>query len=188
MGRGSGACCLQVIEKIETLLKNHYGRSDFVLSDHYDFFAGTSTGAIIAACLCLGMTATDILHLYAEGAEKMFSSASLGKRFIHQRAMNSPAFSLLKEIFAEDDGSPILLSSKKLRTLLMVVTRNATTGSPWPVTNNPRAKYNDPSLPQCNLNIPLWQLVRASTAWLRLISPRKRSCWETRRSSLWTAP
>ena len=159
-----GVFALQVIEKIETLLKNHYGRSDFVLSDHYDFFAGTSTGAIIAACLCLGMTATDILHLYAEGAEKMFSSASLGKRFILARYDSLPLSLQLKEIFAEDDGSPILLSSKKLRTLLMVVTRNATTGSPWPVTNNPRAKYNDPSLPQCNLNIPLWQLVRASTA------------------------
>ena len=26
------------------------------------------------------------------------------------------------------------------------------------------AKYNDPALEDCNLNLPLWQLVRASTA------------------------
>jgi patatin-like phospholipase/acyl hydrolase len=42
--------------------------------------------------------------------------------------------------------------------------RNATTGSAWPVTNNPKAKYNREDHPECNLKIPLWQLVRASTA------------------------
>jgi uncharacterized protein len=48
--------------------------------------------------------------------------------------------------------------------------RNATTDSPWPIWNNPKAKYNvrcrEDGQPRdnCNLEIPLWQLVRASTA------------------------
>jgi hypothetical protein len=42
--------------------------------------------------------------------------------------------------------------------------RNHSTGSPWPVSNNPAAKFNDPNSPECNLKIPVWQLVRASTA------------------------
>jgi hypothetical protein len=46
----------------------------------------------------------------------------------------------------------------------MMVMRNHTTDSPWPVSNNPRARYNDRERPDCNLNLPLWQLVRASTA------------------------
>ena len=46
----------------------------------------------------------------------------------------------------------------------MVVVRNHSTGSAWPLTNNPDANFNDPSRPDCNLNIPLWELVRASTA------------------------
>jgi len=47
----------------------------------------------------------------------------------------------------------------------MVVLRNATTDSPWPLTNNPNAKYNQPECgAENNLNIPLWQVVRASTA------------------------
>jgi hypothetical protein len=46
----------------------------------------------------------------------------------------------------------------------MMVLRNATTDSPWPLTNNPAAKYNDGTRPGCNLKLPLWQLVRASTA------------------------
>jgi len=54
--------------------------------------------------------------------------------------------------------------------LLAVIMRNATTGSAWPVTNNPHAKFNQrvdergQPFPACNLDLPLWQLVRASTA------------------------
>src|SRR5882757_5466970 len=46
----------------------------------------------------------------------------------------------------------------------MIVLRNATTDSPWPLPNNPKAKYNLPDRPGSNLELPLWQLVRASTA------------------------
>ena len=48
--------------------------------------------------------------------------------------------------------------------VLLVVTRNLSTDSPWPVSSNPYAKYNQTDSADCNLNIPLWQLVRASTA------------------------
>jgi hypothetical protein len=56
------------------------------------------------------------------------------------------------------------LGDTRLRTLLMMVMRNHTTDSPWPVSNNPRAYYNDRNRRDCNLDLPLWQLVRASTA------------------------
>jgi hypothetical protein len=61
-------------------------------------------------------------------------------------------------------GADTTLGSEKLRTLLMMVMRNATTDSPWPLSNNPKAKYNDAARADCNLQLPLWQLVRASTA------------------------
>jgi hypothetical protein len=66
----------------------------------------------------------------------------------------------LKDTF----GAGTTLSPEHLRCLLVVVMRNATTDSAWPVSSNPAAKFNDRALPDCNLNIPLWQLVRASTA------------------------
>jgi uncharacterized protein len=56
------------------------------------------------------------------------------------------------------------LGAEDLRSLLLIVTRNTTTDSPWPVSNNPLARYNDRNRADCNLQIPLWQLVRASTA------------------------
>ena len=51
-----------------------------------------------------------------------------------------------------------------MRTLLALVLRNATTDSPWPLCNNPYAKYNEVTRRDNNLQFPLWQLVRASTA------------------------
>jgi hypothetical protein len=56
------------------------------------------------------------------------------------------------------------LGSDRVRTLLMLTLANATTDSPWPVSNNPFARYNDPIHPYTNAFIPLWQLVRASSA------------------------
>src|SRR6185369_2502818 len=40
--------------------------------------------------------------------------------------------------------------------------RNTTTGSPWPLSSNPAARYNLGAA--SNLDLPLWQLVRASSA------------------------
>jgi len=54
-----------------------------------------------------------------------------------------------------------------------VVMRNATTDSPWPVSNNPYAKFNDRALSDCNLDLPLWQLVRASTAAPTFFAPEE---------------
>jgi hypothetical protein len=74
---------------------------------------------------------------------------------------------MLKRILSEKTGEGVhTLGSAKLRTLLMFVLRNATTDSPWPISNNPRAKYNDLAVrgDDSNLHLPLWQLVRSSTA------------------------
>lgn len=38
--------------------------SDAVLADYFDYVAGTSTGAIIAACLSVGMSVDDVRQFY----------------------------------------------------------------------------------------------------------------------------
>jgi hypothetical protein len=85
------------------------------------------------------------------------------KRFLLQRVRSFYQADPLREKLQEVLGARTLGASD-LRCLLLVVTRNATTDSPWPVTNNPLARYNDVGRADCNLQIPLWQLVRASTA------------------------
>jgi uncharacterized protein len=155
-----GILSVEILAKIEELLREKTGgKKEFVLADYFDFFAGTSTGGIIAACLSWGMTVDRIRNFYLENGKEMFDKASLLKRHRYKFEDEKLSKRLQKEF--ETDTN---LGSEKLKTLLLLVMRNASTDSPWPVSNNPAAKYNDNKRDDCNLNLPLWQLVRASTA------------------------
>jgi hypothetical protein len=95
----------------------------------------------------------------------MFDKTNLYTRYIHNRFHDQKLAAKLQQVIADKIGEPIAtLGSDKLRTYLMLVLRNATTDSPWPLSNNPGAHYNARTRSDCNLNLPLWQLVRASTA------------------------
>lgn len=162
-----GMMTVEIIAALEDLLRKAqpFEKQDgFVLADYFDFIAGTSTGAILAACLSLGMPVSRIRDFYVNSGREMFDKASLLRKYRYKYTDQSLAGTLQAVI-----GEKTTLGSDTLRTLLMMVMRNATTDSPWPVSNNPFAKYNRPErrLPpheDCNLDIPLWQLVRASTA------------------------
>jgi len=153
-----GVITLEVLAAIEEIVRAKLG-PDAVLADYFDYVAGTSTGAIIAACLSVGMTVEDVRQFYVSSGPQMFSRAGMLRRF-HYKFEQDRLASQLQQVF----GSATTLGSERLRTLVMMVLRNATTDSPWPVCNNPDAYYNDPRRNDCNLNLPLWQLVRASTA------------------------
>ena len=155
-----GVMTLEVLRGIESTLQQELGRGgDFVLADYFDYMAGTSTGAIIATFLSLGWRVEDILRFYVEAGPAMFDRAGLLKRFRYKFEDEKLA-GLLKEQL----GAQTTLGDEKVRTLLMIVLRNATTDSPWPLSNNPRAKYNASDRPDANTRLPLWQIVRASTA------------------------
>jgi hypothetical protein len=159
-----GVLSLSVLQKIEDILKAKSGRKDFVLADYFDYIAGTSTGGIIAAGLSIGLPVKKITDFYLENGAQMFERASVLKR-LHYKFESEPLAEQLKNVL----GANTELGSPELRTLLLLVMRNATTDSPWPLSNNPYAKYNDdtyadPNRPDNNLKMPLWQLVRASTA------------------------
>jgi hypothetical protein len=164
-----GVFSLEVLLRIETLLREHFKDPKLILADHFDFIAGTSTGAIIATGLSWGMAVDEILDLYVRHGTTMFQLVPWYrpiKRFLVSRYEAKPLSDMLRRAFSEDGKGevPALLDSKRLKTLLLVVMRNHTTGSAWPVTNNPLAMYNDSDLPDCNLKVPLWKLVRASAA------------------------
>jgi hypothetical protein len=61
-------------------------------------------------------------------------------------------------------GAETTLGSDRLRILLLLVMRNASTDSPWLVSNNPGSPYNRRDRDDCNLDLKLWQLARASAA------------------------
>jgi patatin-like phospholipase/acyl hydrolase len=151
---------VEILAKIEDILRDKSGGGNFVLADYFDFFAGTSTGAIIAACLAWGMTVDRIRSFYLQNGAEMFDRAGLLERYYRHKFQSEKLCAQLQKEF----GAETTLGSDKLRTLLMMVMRNASTDSPWPVCNNPKARYNDRARADCNLNLPLWQLIRASTA------------------------
>lgn len=161
-----GLISIEVLAAMEKMLRQELRKPEsFVLGDYFDYIAGTSTGAIIATCLALGMKVDDIKQFYLESADLMFEKSSILAR-LRYKYEDEPLAKKIQEVFGQTTGEAMpLLGSDKLRTLLLMILRNATTDSPWPLSNNPKAKYNCPvDRPGCNLQLPLWQVVRASTA------------------------
>ena len=156
-----GVLTLEILLEIEQKLKAELKKDDsFRLSDYFDYIGGTSTGAIIAAGLSLGMSAAQLLTFYEEKGEAMFDKAFLLKK-VKYFYNDGPLVKELQKTFGTGD---IDLKTGNFKTLLLTVTMNRSTDSPWPISNNPFAKYNASDRPDCNLRIPLYQIVRASTA------------------------
>lgn len=169
-----GIFTLQVLARIEALLREEQHRPDLVLADVFDLIAGTSTGAIIAAFLSLGKPVADIEKLYVDFGPMMFRREPWYNQWKFKYRAEAVA-GFFREHFSEGDarGTPALMGSSRLRTLLLIIMRNATTGSPWPVSNNPASHYNDRSREDCNLDVPLWKLLRASTAAPTFFAPER---------------
>jgi hypothetical protein len=168
-GGTRGIFSLQILAKMEALLREKFGRPDMVLADHFDFIGGTSTGAIIAAALSWGEPVARIEKFYRDQSEKVFSRKTLWSR-LRSKYHAEELSNLLREFFSVE-GKPATLGTDRLRTLYLCVMRNASTGSAWIMTNNPRAKFNrrgppdkDGKVPPSNLDMELYKLIRASTA------------------------
>ncbi|MFT2010976.1 patatin-like phospholipase family protein [Pontibacter sp. 13R65] len=156
-----GVVTLEILLNLENQLKAELKKDNsFRLSDYFDYIGGTSTGAIIAAGLAMGMSVQQLLDFYEQKGEAMFDKAFLLKR-VKYFYNDGPLLKELQDTFGKGD---IDLKSGAFKTLLLVVTMNRSTDSPWPISNNPNAKYNQPDRADCNLRMPLYQLVRASTA------------------------
>jgi uncharacterized protein len=155
-----GIITLHVLLELETQLRDSLEAGpEFRLCDAFDYIGGTSTGAIIAAGLARGMPVSELIGFYRETGPLMFD-----KRWLLARCKSLYRTEPLAEQLKARFGETTLLGSEQLRSLLLVVTRNSSTDSAWPVSSNPLAKYNAVGRKDCNLQIPLWQLVRASTA------------------------
>jgi patatin-like phospholipase/acyl hydrolase len=152
-----GILSLEIMGAMEKMLRDKLGDPNLVLADFFDYVAGTSTGAIIATCIARGMAVDDIKKFYLTSGPAMFTRAGVLDRF-RNKYKDEALAQQLRDVL----GANTTLGSDDLRTLLMIVMRNASTDSHWPLCNNPAAKYNNRT--PSNLNMPLWQLVRASTA------------------------
>jgi hypothetical protein len=155
-----GILTLEILAEMELQLAAITGTGDrFRLCQFFDYIAGTSTGAIIAAGLALGMSTSELIAFYKSIGPQMFEKDHRLDRLRHVYS-GDPLTERLQSKF----GVETTLHPDRLRCLLLVVTRDVITDSPWPISSSPVSKCNDRQRADCNLQIPLWRLVRASTA------------------------
>ena len=162
---GGGLCGLipaEALILIEKQLDDLTGKQ-LPLCDRFDLIGGTSTGAILAAGLCLGMKASDLRDFYLKFGKEIFTKVFLPIRFWHSYP-SEPLERRLKDKFGESTN----LGSPKLRTNILIVAKNASLGTTWFFTNNPKGKYFG-----TNAALPLWQIVRASSAAPTYFPPQK---------------
>ena len=75
-----GLMSVEILAKIEAVLRDRSGNRKLLLADYFDFVCGTSTGAIIATCIAIGMEVEQIRAFYLQSGPLMFEKASLVNR------------------------------------------------------------------------------------------------------------
>lgn len=158
-----GILSLGLLQKVENILRErHQAGNDFRLSHYFDLIAGTSTGAIIAATLAMGWTVEEIRKRYMSLGERVFTRSLLRQGVLRAKYDDATLISELKKVY----GAKTTLGGPELETGLLVMTKRIDTGSPWPMSNNPRGQYfaARPNGVLGDGDYPLWQVVRASTA------------------------
>lgn len=154
-----GAITVAFLERIEALLSTRADKP-VRLGDHFDFIGGTSTGAIIAGALALGYRTDQLRDFYLRLAPHVFKRP-FWRVPILQARFGVRGLSHEIEAVVGDRS----LASDDIITGLGIVTKRMDTGSPWILTNNPRAPYWDDGPGFIgNKHYKLALLVRASTA------------------------
>ena len=160
-----GIFTVQILKRMEDLLRARQPaaeRVNFRLCDYFDLIGGTSTGAIIAACLAVGRSVDEIEALYKKLGASIFEPTLFRKGFMRAKFSDKPLREALEQEFA---GAT--LGSAALHTGLGIVTKRLDTGSAWIVHNNPRGQYFAPAAGSdalANRDYLLAQVVRASAA------------------------
>jgi hypothetical protein len=161
-----GALTVAFLERIEAILIERYG-PDYRLGDYFDMVGGTSTGAVIAGALALRFKTEQVKHFYMKLAPYAFKRQRWAIPILQAKF---DARGLRKQI--EDVVGQRLLSSTDLVTGYCVITKRMDTGSPWIISNNPRAPYWEDGKDYIgNKHYPLVNLVRASTAAPHFFDP-----------------
>lgn len=155
---------IAVLDRVEQIVRKKLGREDAVLADWFDLIAGTSTGAMLGAFLSWGLSIAQIRERYNQAALLMFAKNPNPVAWMMNRYSAEVISDYARKFFSEESGEPAKFGTSRLRTSYLAVMRNASTGAAWPLCNHPALKYNATHLDDCNLEIPLWQIVRASTA------------------------
>jgi hypothetical protein len=166
-----GILTLQLLRRIEQLVRERTGDDSAVLADYFDLIGGTSTGAIIAALLTIGWPVERIETLYRNLGNSIFESSFFRKGLLRPKFSAEPVRKAMEDAFGD-----IRLGGPELKTGLAVVAKRLDTGSPWVMHNNPKGRFfnqmpGSNSTP--NKDYLLRDVVRSSTAAPTYFEPEK---------------
>ena len=113
---------IEFLARIEALLRDHFSKPKLVLADYFDYIGGTSTGAIIASGLALGYEVAQVRSFYLDNAVAIFSPARFDQRLRHKFSGEK-----IRNVLQGIVGVDTWLGSDKIKTLLMLCMRNAST-------------------------------------------------------------
>src|SRR5688572_24378464 len=175
-----GVVAIAFLERIEALLGEAAGKP-VRLSDYFDLIGGTSTGAVIAAGLALGMPASEVKRLYFHLGPRVFRKSRL------RLPMLAPVFdaaALKNELLAFFGERK--LESADLLTGLAVIAKRIDTASAWLLTNNPKKFWDDPPDRSFigNRHFRIADIVRASAAAPHYFAPEAISIAEGQKPGL----
>lgn len=159
-----GCLSLGYLAEIETIVRRQLNNDKAVLSDYFDLIGGTSTGALIATMLAMGKEVEEVRKIYETVGMRVFSKPAHWAKHIpfigtiRDKLLTKWSVKPLEEEIIKIVGEDTLLGSDVLKTGLCIVTKRADTMSTWPYINHPNCKFDE------NLKIPLWHILRASSA------------------------
>lgn len=162
-GGVKGMLTLGMLKVLEDELRRRAGGSqDFRLSDYYDLIGGTSTGAIIASGLALGLSVEALIELYSRLGPDVFGRAAGDGLFLQSKFDAKKLRRALTSVMGAKT-----LGSDDLKTGLAIHAKRIDTGSAWVVTNHPLSVFYDPPADSSifpNKRYRLVDLVQASAA------------------------
>jgi hypothetical protein len=161
-----GALTVAFLERIEALLSERDGK-EVRLGDYFDLVGGTSTGAVIAGALALGYRTSEVKNFYLKLAPFAFKRQRWRIPLLQAKFDARGLRHQIEEVVGDR-----VLQSTDLVTGYCVITKRMDTGSPWILSNNPRAPYWESTAGDIgNKDYPLVNLVRASTAAPHFFDP-----------------
>lgn len=162
-GGVKGILTLGMMKPLEAELRRRSGAGpDFRLSDYYDLIGGTSTGAIIATGLALGLSVDEMIELYMRLGPDVFGRTAGDGIFLQAKFESKKLRRALSSVMTTKT-----LGSDDLKTGLAIHAKRIDTGSAWVVTNHPLGAFYDPPADSTiypNKRYRLVDLVLASAA------------------------
>ncbi len=154
---------LGFLEQIEALLRERHNNPDLRLYQYFDLIGGTSTGAVLAAGLAVGMDVAEMKRYYIRLSDKTFVRSSF--KLWELLFKKGPIERELNKFFAD-----ITLGSAEIQTGLCVATKRADTNSIRLFLNHPKDVYYSRFG-----NILLRDILYASLGGKSFLTPRKIS-------------